>query len=88
MSSRETTQEATMGSRKYRERIHRDSQRSNNLPYTFSAPKKGKASNIYFKCSECGHESTITEDTIMVICSQCSTVNRLRSKKEETEKAE
>ena len=83
--TREAPNAAAMGTKKYREKIHRESKladSNNNLPFKFSKPVKEKARNRLFVCSECEKELFITEDTLFIICSKCNTLNRTKPKKE------
>lgn len=85
MSSREAPNAMAMGTKAYREKIHKDSKfidDHKNLPFTFSKPKKSKASNILFICPGCEKELFITEDTLMIICEHCKTLSRTKPKKD------
>jgi hypothetical protein len=77
-----------MGKRKYRERIHKDAKFSSdnkNLPYSFSKPKKEKATNRHFECSVCQEDLFGTEDTYLIICSKCGHVNKVRERRKADE---
>jgi len=83
MSDREPANLKDKGSRKYRERIHRESRYADtykNLPYTFSKPVKEKSHNVCVECSECGKSLFITEDTVIVICGSCKHLTRINRK--------
>jgi rubrerythrin len=85
MINREAPNATEMGTKKYRERIHKESKFADtykNLPYTFSKPKKSKPYNTLFVCPQCGEELFITEDTICIICSHCKTMSRTKPPKE------
>jgi len=61
------------GEQRLRDRIHKESKfvdDHKNLPFTFSKPKH-VGSQVWFKCSECGHIFLASKNTIMCICSQC-----------------
>ena len=82
MSERESTQSQTMGNKKYREMIHKDTKRIDNtskLPFSFSKPQKSKPLNTAFLCENCGHTAAVTEETLLVICSGCKHINRVKS---------
>ena len=81
MSERESANRMERGSKKYREMIHKDSKRIDdhaNLPFTFGKPSKPKPTNTLFTCSNCGHESYVCEETLLVICSSCKHITRMR----------
>jgi len=68
-----------IGLRKHRERIHRDSKRSDekNLPFTFSKPKRGNPSNTLYECEECGSQFFGGKNTFMIICTTCKDVRKV-----------
>lgn len=68
-----------IGLGKHRERIHRESKRSDekNLPFTFSKPKRGSPSNVLYECEECGDELFSGKNTFMVICTTCKAVRKV-----------
>lgn len=79
---REPANKEEMGARQYNERISRESkfaEDSKNLPYKFSKPRKEKLLRVYFRCDFCGHESAITDETILVICGSCKKLNRIKN---------
>jgi hypothetical protein len=80
MSDRESANQIEKGSRKYRERIHRESKYADshkNLPYKFSKPAKNKPNNVHVECKKCDRIIDVTEDTIVVICSQCKSIIKI-----------
>lgn len=77
---REPANMAEKGSRKYREKIHADDKKAENLPYKFSKPAKNKLKNIYIKCTACNKDIFVTEDTILVVC-LCGKVTRVKESK-------
>lgn len=84
MSERESANRMAMGSKKYKEKIHRESKFADdnkNLPFKFSKPRKYKPLNTRFVCEKCSHEAAVSEETIVVICSVCKHLNRLKRKK-------
>jgi predicted RNA-binding Zn-ribbon protein involved in translation (DUF1610 family) len=84
--TREAPNAAAMGTKAYKERIHRDSKYLDNnkdLPFKFSKLKKSKANNVYFVCPECGKDIFITEDTVMVICDNCKKLSRTKPPKKD-----
>ena len=85
MATREAGNAHEMGIAKYKNRIHKESKIADdqkNLPYKFSRPPRaGKPRNVYFECVACGHESAVTEDTILVICGGCKHLNRVKDSK-------
>lgn len=81
MSEREAPNSIEKGTKRYRERIHRESKRADlygNLPYTFSKPQKIKARTQYVECDECGHHMFVTEQTVIVICSSCNNLVHIK----------
>jgi uncharacterized membrane protein len=85
MVNREAPNAAAMGTKAYREKIHKETKFARdhkNLPFTFSKPKKYKSNNVLFICPVCEDEIFITEDTIMVICDRCKTLSRTKPKKD------
>jgi DNA-directed RNA polymerase subunit RPC12/RpoP len=82
MSEREAANAVEKGTRKYREKIHRESNYADthkNLPYKFSKPSKSKPLNVHYECGNCGRDFALTEDTIISICGSCKHVNRIKS---------
>jgi hypothetical protein len=68
------------GERKLRERIHRESDyidKHGNLPYKFSGIKKSK-SQRFFECCKCGHTIQASKNTIMLICSKCGELSKVK----------
>lgn len=62
---------------KYRNKIHSESRKDKDLPYTFSKPTKDKARRVYVQCTRCGRDFFVTEDTILAIC-LCGEISRLK----------
>lgn len=62
------------GVKKLNERIHRESKYADdnkNLPFSFSKPKKARASSTALSCDNCGNISYASRITIGVICRSC-----------------
>ncbi|MCK5020529.1 MAG: hypothetical protein KAS32_26155 [Candidatus Peribacteraceae bacterium] len=81
MSEREGANKMDKGSRKYNERIHRESRYADthkNLPFKFSKPLKRKSNNVLVVCKECTHDLHITQETIIVVCSWCGYMNKVK----------
>jgi len=84
MSAREGANKMDKGSRKYNERIHKESRFADthkNLPFEFSRPTKHKPTNVLLICDNCGRDLHVTEDTVVVICGPCKHLNRVKDKK-------
>jgi len=66
--------EPSCGINKHNERIHRESQYSDNyknLPFKFRKPPKASGRKAYIQCDNCGYISSGTTATVGIICSRC-----------------
>ncbi len=84
MSVREAANKMEKGTRKYNERIHKESRYADthkNLPFEFTKPQKNKPSNVLVVCEECGKDLHVTQDTVVVICGHCKHFNKTKGKK-------
>ena len=70
---------------KDRERIHKDSKRTNmkNLPFTFSKPQRAKSKPDIYICENCGREANINKRHCVLIACPCGHINYLDRKEEE-----
>lgn len=69
-----------IGERKFREKIHRESEIADqkNLPFTFSKPKhSGKQTLFGCNENECGHVFFASKNTVMIICSKCKKLSKV-----------
>lgn len=80
MAERETPRRQEMGPKKYREWIHKRAahESQKNLPFEISKPKKEKPLNTYYTCKKCDTGFFVGEETIVVICSKCGTLNKVK----------
>ena len=66
--------EPTIGLKKHREHIHKESKLvddNKNLPFSFSKPKKATRQKVA-RCQSCGSVKYVSVNTVGVICSQCN----------------
>lgn len=65
--------EPALGEKKHRERIHKESQRADNmnLPFAFRKPPKPKGRSTYIKCDNCGYITSGTTATCGIVCPEC-----------------
>jgi len=84
MSEREPANMMDKGTKKYRERIHRESKYADthkNLPFKFSKPTKERPRNTCVVCEGCEKNLYVTETTIVVVCGQCKHVTKVKKSK-------
>jgi ribosomal protein L37AE/L43A len=67
------------GLKRHRDKIHRESAEydKKNMPFTFSKPPR-RGSTRTFQCLNCGHVFEAPKKTIMVICSVCKQLSKVR----------
>jgi hypothetical protein len=72
-SHREAPNRVARGSKKYSEMIARSSRdaEKKNLPFTISKPNKTSVSSMTCWCPECGRVSSLSKNTVMVVCCDC-----------------
>ena len=78
---RNSALEQEIGSKKYREMIHKSSKEADkkNLPFTFLPKRKLKGGHrVVYECPECGNDMGGSNYTYMIVCSKCNKLVRVR----------
>ena len=66
------------------EKIHKESNYTSKLPFTFSKPFKAKRQQC-FVCTECGKSIYAPINTIMCVCNNCKKVTKVVVKNGESD---
>lgn len=80
---REAPNMKEMGPKAYKNRIKRDSEfadKSKDLPYSFSKPKKTKPARVYVECGDCSKDLFVTDEAILVVCGSCKGITRIKDR--------
>jgi uncharacterized OB-fold protein len=75
------------GIQNHRDKIHRDSKFADdnkNLPFTFSKPRRTTRS-IVVRCKNCGYVTSVSKNTVGMICVQCEKYSNVEEITEDME---
>lgn len=81
-NNREAPNKMEKGSKRYKEKIHRDSKFADkwkNLPFTFSKPAKRTQArrDIFHLCDTCQHVMLVSKFTAGMICKGCKSYSSI-----------